>query len=60
MPFTLNERPDFEWQQCGLQHNDGVHFYNQCNNERLLQCSADVSFLLNEALDDHALIKRPL
>ena len=49
-----------EWRQTSPQREDGVHFYNQDNNKRLCQCGADVSFLPNEALDNHAPIKSPL
>lgn len=49
-----------EWRQTSLQRKDGVHFYNQDNNKRPRQRSADVSFLPNEARDNHARIKRPL
>lgn len=49
-----------EWRQTSPQRKNGVHFYNQDNNKRSLQRSADVSFLPNEALDNHARIKRPL
>lgn len=60
LPFTLCEKARLEWLQIGLQRKDGVHVYNQDNNERERQCSADVSFLPNEALDNRARIKRLL
>lgn len=36
LPFTLNERPDVS---SSLQREDGVHFYNHDNKERVHQCS---------------------
>lgn len=61
-PSTFHSRWKawLEWRQTSPQREDGVHFYNQDNNKRLCQCGADVSFLPNEALDNHAPIKSPL
>lgn len=60
LPFTVDERPDLSGGRLALQRKDGVHFYNQDNNERPRQRSADVSFLPNEAPDNSAHIKSPL
>ena len=48
-----------EWRQTSLKRKDEVHFYNQDDNERPCRHSADTSSLPNEALDNHAHIKRP-